>query len=155
MAKKVAKKKATVMSLFSTSQVPASSQISCIKAMYAVYANVVATLPDDASEITCFFMWWEMVCCGFCKKHNHWTNDVFQPDDHAAKKVHDTIFETLERIHRIDNVDCQQAALHGMGHLHHANVAPYVQRIIDDTRIGTWWECMGEWLGQCRDGTVM
>jgi hypothetical protein len=41
--------------------------------------------------------------------------------------MQDVIFETLNRILRLDSVPCQTAALHGLGHLHH----PDTERVIE------------------------
>jgi hypothetical protein len=41
------------------------------------------------------------------------------------------MFETLERILGLESIECQYAALHGLGHLHHPKTNDLIQRYIE------------------------
>ena len=45
--------------------------------------------------------------------------------------MQDVMFETISAILFLDSPHCQKAALHGLGHLHHPDTQPLVQRYLE------------------------
>jgi len=137
--------------------VPLTLRLSCIKAMYHVFADAVANLPKGVPMETCFFMWWDIIAGQFCAEQDYWSHEVFHPQQDDVRQVHDVMLDTLVRVLALEDRRCQGAALHGLGHLHHAQGARIVQEYIDrhgaersdDDQDGL------PWLEACRDGTVM
>lgn len=121
--------------------------------MYHVYESVVQKIPADVVMENCFFMLWDLVASGFCERHNHWGRGIFRPTEPDTRESHDTILETLVRILTLKDLRCENAALHGIGHLHHQRGRNVVQRHIDETKNGLDERSL-RWLEQCRDGTV-
>ncbi len=135
--------------------VPFMYRVNCIKSMYFIFKNVVAKIPADVDMETCFYMWWDVVCFGFCHAHGHKSRDEFRPESATIKKLHDVMFETLAKIYKLGEWRCQQSALHGLGHLNHRKVRSFVQKIVHEARLEDWHDDTIAWLEQCRDGTVM
>ena len=44
--------------------------------------------------------------------------------------MQDVIFETLARILALDSSNCQRAALHGLGHLHHPDTSKLINEYL-------------------------
>jgi hypothetical protein len=131
--------------------VPLPDRLRCIAAMRRPYIDFVAGHPAPVME-NCFQMWWDLVLGSF------WKREGFGSDPAQlsvqSKALLDTAFETLCAILEVPDERCQEYALHGLGHLHHPQVASIVQRFIEVHRSELE---PGElaWLEQCRDGTVM
>ena len=138
-------------------KVPLALRLSCIQAMYHVFADAVATLPKGVPMETCFFMWWDIIAGAFFMEHGHWSHEVFHPEREDVRQVHDVILDTLVRILALEDRRCQGAALHGLGHLHHPQGAEIVQKFIDVHRaeLSDSDQARPPWLEACRDGTVM
>ena len=125
----------------------------CIRSMYRVYSDYVSKLerePDPEIE-SGFYMWWDLILRGFWNSSRRsWREDPSKLDA-ESRALLDLLFETLTRILEIPNRASQQSALHGLGHLHHPQVHPAVQRFIDTNPSGF----RVKWLEQCRDCNVL
>lgn len=72
----------------------------CIKAMFNVFTGLFTANPiQDA-----YFMWWDLL------------RDF---SDEPDQKVINTMFETLAQILNLESPNCQDSALHGLGHIEH------------------------------------
>jgi len=130
----------------SDTTVTVEARMSCVGAMYNVYAEFVSKSKVEELE-NCFWMWWDMLLDGF---YMYETNSR----DRDAQEVENKILETLSSILQLDDIRTQSCALHGLGHLKHPNAGTVVARYIDIH--GNEWDGEGrEWLETCRDGTVM
>jgi hypothetical protein len=78
------------------------------------------------------------------------SRDALDEDERA---VQDGMLAALVSILESPDLRCQSAALHGLGHLRHPRGPRVVQDFID--RSPTAREFSAEWLGQCREGSVM
>jgi hypothetical protein len=101
-----------------------------------------------------FFMWWDIVANPFCESQGQWSRAVFCPVDPDARRTHDLILDVLERILNLGEQRCEEAALHGLGHLCHPEGARIVQQYLDQCRDDLTKEGI-QWVEACRDGTVM
>ena len=130
---------------------PLSERIACIRSMLHPYADFVAGHSASVME-NCFEMWWDMVLGSF------WSQPGCARDyaslDSEGRSLLDAAFDTLCTILALSDERCQMYALHGLGHLQHADVALTVQRFIDSHREEFPAEGI-TWLEKCRDGTVM
>lgn len=89
----------------------------CVRSMFHLYEKLFAIdFLDTSGE-----MWWDALAydwhCGN-RDRNRGGEDLL---------MQDVMFETLVKILRLESVNCQYAALHGLGHLHH----PETQEAID------------------------
>ena len=70
------------------------------------------------------FMWWEMLAfdwdCGNRRRENGGEELWMQ----------DAMFETVAQILGLDSIECQRAALHGLGHLHHPDTETLILRYL-------------------------
>ncbi len=133
---------------------PVAPRDSCIDSMYFPFKQVLGQMPDSDDEENGFYMWWDIVCGGFCTQHVYFETHPFVPDSAESCKIHDKLLDTLRRILKIPEKRTQMCALHGLGHLHHPQGAEIVQKYIDDHK--TDFDDAGfQWLCECRDGTVM
>jgi hypothetical protein len=137
------------------SSVPLSDRLECIRSMYYVYSDFVAKLaPNPDSNLSGFFMWWDLVLHGFWTPSKPFVVGTWKCDasklDAESRVVLDVMFETLKRILELPGTETQRCALHGLGHLHHPEVRETVQHYIDANNS----EFSLAWLEQCRDGTV-
>lgn len=133
---------------------PAAPRASCIDSMYFPFKQVLGQVPEFEPELNGFYMWWDIVCGGFCMQHGYFENEPFVPGSEESRKIHDKLLETLRRILKIPEERTQMCALHGLGHLHHPDGAEIVQKYIDDHK-ADYNEADIQWLCECRDGTVM
>jgi len=54
------------------------------------------------------------------------------PANNAAhKRIQNAMFETLSKILKLDSVDCQSAALHGLNHVFHPETKSVVKNFIE------------------------
>lgn len=143
----------SVMLLFRES-IPLDVRLSCIKAMYKVFSGTVCKIKEDISNVTCFFMWWDLIAFEFCGQRNRGTKEAFLPKNKGDQELQDTIFETLVRILKLDDTKCRKSALHGLSHLHHPKGADVVQSFID-SHGGEYTEEEIKWMQGCRDGMVL
>jgi len=82
-----------------------------IATIFDLYERLLSQVELD----TATFMLWDLLINQF---FNGDANDHVVP---VALKA--TIFETLSRILELPDQECQRAALHGLGHLHHRDTA--------------------------------
>jgi hypothetical protein len=131
--------------------------------MYFPYADFVSVSEVEVMS-GCFYMWWDNLCSVF------WVNvsarmreegaleelptASFKDLNQEETQILDTMFETLVQTLNLGEIRCQQAALHGLGHLHHPKVPEIVQHYMDH-RAQNWPPEGIQWLRECRDGTVM
>jgi hypothetical protein len=95
----------------------------CITSMGDLFENLFAVNPLDDSSC---YMWWDLVIDGYFENlHTSWAPLIVDDKD---VEVQQTIFETLCRILKLDSIECQKAALHGLGHLNH----PSTEKTIGD-----------------------
>jgi hypothetical protein len=73
---------------------------------------------------TAAYMWWDALCfdwhCGNRSRDRGGEDQLMQ----------DVMFETLAQILKLESVQCQADALHGLGHLHHPNTAKLIEQFI-------------------------
>jgi hypothetical protein len=160
-------------------EIPLQKRLECIRAMYHPFADFLAGHPAECME-NCFYMWWDFIadnCFSFQDKVQvDWkrlqtrserskqplreTQQLWEQTYRDAsvdkRAVLDCTLEVLVQILRIDDIRCQGAALHGLGHLRHPRRAAIVQEYIEKHR-HLWsdnTDCL-RWLRHCRDGVVM
>lgn len=89
----------------------------CVRSMSDLFASLFATEPLETSVS----MWWDALCFGWdCgnKSRQRGGEDLL---------MQDVMFETLRSILAQDSEICQDAALHGLGHLHHPDTPQLIQ----------------------------
>ncbi len=108
----------SVQHLIWNADVPFPSRRECVQSMSDLFKRLFATEPFDTSV----FMWWDSLCyeweCG--------NRDRTRGGEDLA--MQDVIFEVLSGLLQNSSEVCQDAALHGLGHLHH----PATQGLIED-----------------------
>lgn len=91
------------------SEVPFEQRGNCVRAMHFLYEKLFASDPLYTSSN----MWWDSLAYDWhCGNRN-------RSNGGEDRLMHDVMFETLERILGLSSPQCQAAALHGLGHLHH------------------------------------
>ncbi len=81
----------------------------CVRSMYFLFKRLFAVQSLDSAVQ----MWWDALCYDW-----HCGNKAREKGGEDLR-MQDVMFETLSRILELDSVHCQDAALHGLGHLHH------------------------------------
>lgn len=90
---------------------------ACVRSMYHLYERFFLKEPLETSS----HMWWDSLAYDWhCKNRS-------RENGGEDELMQDVMFETLERILVLPSEECQAAALHGLGHLHH----PKTQEVID------------------------
>jgi hypothetical protein len=106
-----------VLQLMFHEDLPFSVRENCIRSMFHLFERLFAHEPLETSVQ----MWWDSLCydwhCGNRARAKGGEDQLMQ----------DVLFETLSRILELDSVTCQEAALHGLGHLHH----PSTEQLVD------------------------
>lgn len=106
--------------------VPVEKRIACIHAIFTLYKQLFAarcsghlshTLFNDDPEVNPLnhvcYMWWDVL-------------PIYAKSDDASRKHIDAAcLDVMEQTLRLDSIACQESALHGLGHWHHA----YPQRV--------------------------
>ena len=88
----------------------------CVRSMYDLYEKFFAV----DFLITSGEMWWDALAYDWhCDNRNRSNGD-------EDLLMQDVMFETLERILDLRSLNCQAAALHGLGHLHHPDTAELI-----------------------------
>ncbi len=89
---------------------------SCVRSMFHLYE----LLFSKVSLETAADMWWDSIAydwhCGIRTRVKGGEDEQMQ----------DVIFDTLGKILRLPSEECQMAALHGLGHLHHPETSPVI-----------------------------
>lgn len=100
-------------------EIPLETKEDLISSMFFLYRDLFALDPlGEACE-----MWWD----GLAYDINP-MNFVDPANNAAHKKIQNAMFETLAKILKLDSVDCQWAALHGLNHVLH----PETNRVVKD-----------------------
>ncbi len=89
-----------------------------IYSMYDLYGNVFI---KDPLMYTCD-MWWDSFAYSFFR--------INPKENVEHQRIQDAMFHTLQKILLLDSVDCQSAALHGLGHLRHPDTAKIINNYI-------------------------
>lgn len=101
-------------------QVPFVIRENCVRSMFHLFGKLFATVPLDTAPN----MWWDSLAydwhCGNRSRSNGGEDEQMQ----------DIMFETLEKILALPSLECQTAALHGLGHLHHPATAQLIDQYI-------------------------
>jgi hypothetical protein len=75
---------------------------------------------------TCAHMFWDALAYGYCVPTRQ---PKTNPED---RRIQDAMFAALRQILELDSLGCQRAALHGLGHLRHADteglITTYLQQ---------------------------
>lgn len=100
-------------------ELPLSAREECVRSMFYLYRDLFAIEPSG----TAGFMWWHSVCWHLWHRGK---KDRLRGGEDLS--MQDVMFETLLQILALESENCQAAALHGLGHLHH----PATARVIED-----------------------
>jgi hypothetical protein len=104
------------------SELPFSAREECIRAMSDLFTRLFAKESLDTSV----YMWWDSRCydwhCGNRRREQGGEDEQMQ----------DVFFETLAQLLSSDFENCQGAALHGLGHLHHPDTPELINRYIHE-----------------------
>lgn len=93
-----------------------------ICSMYDLYSNVFI---QDPLMYTCN-MWWDSFAYSFFR---------IDPNKNIEhQRIQNAMFATLQKILLLDSMDCQFAALHGLGHLRHPNTTIVIHEYIQKNR---------------------
>jgi len=96
---------------------PFASRSQCVRSMSQLFLRLFAKESLEQSVA----MWWDSLCyewhCGN-RDRNRGGEDLL---------IQDVIFEVLSGLLKSDSANCRDAALHGLGHLHH----PETKALID------------------------
>jgi hypothetical protein len=92
----------------------------CVHAMYYLFERLFSIEHLETSA----HMWWDALCfdweCGNRSRNRGGEDQLMQ----------DVMFETLAQILKLESVQCQADALHGLGHLHHPNTGKLIEQFI-------------------------
>ena len=93
----------------------------CIRATANLFERLFANEALDTSV----HMWWDSLCYDWhCGNRNRERGG-------EDKRLQDVHFETLAQILSVDSEICQEAALHGLGHLHHPDTPALIDLYIE------------------------
>jgi len=100
---------------------PIAAREKCISSMLDLSQYLFAINPLESAAN----MWWDSLCydweCGN-RARERGSEDLL---------LQDVMFQTLASILNLDSEPCERAALHGLGHLHHPDTGPLIQRYLD------------------------
>jgi len=100
---------------------PLEIRESCVRTMFHLFEKLFSNVPFETASN----MWWDSLAydwhCGNRSRANGGEDQFMQ----------DVMFETLERILGLNSIECQTAALHGLGHLHHPKTNDLIERYIE------------------------
>jgi hypothetical protein len=112
----------SVSRIIDDSEVPLSLREECIRSMADFFRRLFAGEPYDTSVQ----MWWDSLCYDWsCGNRNRERGG-------EDLELQDIYFQTLADVLSIDSWTCQEAALHGLGHLHHPQTSELIDRYIDE-----------------------
>lgn len=102
--------------------VPFPLREECIRAMFDLFTRLFSKVSLDTSVS----MWWDSMCydwhCGNRRRERGGEDEQMQ----------DILFETLSLLLSCSSENCQGAALHGLGHLHHPATPQLIERYIQE-----------------------
>jgi hypothetical protein len=93
---------------------------NCIRAM----ADLFTSLFLDEALDTSVHMWWDSLCYDWHSGNR--SRDRGGEDE----QLQDVFFQTLAQILSVASKTCQNAALHGLGHLHHPDTPALIDRYL-------------------------
>jgi hypothetical protein len=93
----------------------------CIRSMADLFKYLFASEPLDTSVR----MWWDALC------HDWACGNRNRERGGEDLELQDIFFQTLTDVLAIDSWICQEAALHGLGHLHHPQTRELVERFVE------------------------
>lgn len=103
-------------------EVPWETRSGLIGATVDLYRKLFADDPLDTSA----YMFWDALAYGYGHATRHPQTDV------EDRRIQEAMFVTLQQILAIDSLQCQRAALHGLGHLRHPDtkfaITNYLER---------------------------
>lgn len=110
----------SVFFLIWAEELPFETRQSLVRAMFHLFEKLFFDWPLDTAP----HMWWDSLCyewhCG--------NRDRARGGEDLA--MQDVLFETLGRILALPSSNCQAAALHGLGHLHHPDTSHLIERYL-------------------------
>lgn len=109
----------SVADLIWNSDLPFTAREECVRSMFYLYRDFFAAEPLE----TAGGMWWDSLCW-----HLWHQGEKDRQRGGEDLSMQDVMFETLVQILALDSENCQCAALHGLGHLHH----PETESAIED-----------------------
>lgn len=101
------------------SDLPFAAREECVRSMFDLFQQLFAADPLESSAQ----MWWDSLCYD-------WTMGL-RENRGEDLMLQNVMFQTLAKILDLDSEPCQQAALHGLGHLRHPDTEGLIQRFID------------------------
>ena len=107
----------SVYEIIWNTDVPLEIRESCVRTMSDLFALLFS---KDALE-TSVEMWWDSMA------YDWYCGNRARKKGGEDESMQDTMFFTLEKILGLDSMACQDAALHGLGHLCH----PQTKKLID------------------------
>src|SRR6202790_2427480 len=112
----------SVSRIIDDSDLPLSVREECIRSMADLFERLFATETFDSSVQ----MWWDSLCYDWhCGNRNRERGG-------EDLELQDVFFQTLAQVLAINSWNCQNAALHGLGHLHHPQTKELIERFIDE-----------------------
>jgi hypothetical protein len=104
------------------SDLPLALREECIRSMVDLFKHLFAKESLD----TAVSMWWDSLCydwhCGNRDRERGGEDERLQ----------DVFFETLSTLLSFDSENCQGAALHGLGHLHHPDTPKIIEQYLHE-----------------------
>lgn len=98
-------------------QVPFAMRENCVRSMFHLFDKLFTVAPLETAPN----MWWDSLAYDWHSGNRSRSNGG------EDEQMQNAIFETLEKILALPSLECQVAALHGLGHLHH----PATSQLID------------------------
>lgn len=89
--------------------------------MPSLYGKLFALNPLETSSN----MWWDSIAYGF------YCGNKSRDRSEEEKEMQDAIFEALDKILQLESLDCQIAALHGLGHLRHPDTEILINKYLE------------------------
>jgi len=100
-------------------EIPWPLRKACIESMGELFERFFALVPSD----TACFMWWDEMAYEYYRRDG-------VPRDADDADVQEAMFQTLRRILGLESKACQTSALHGLGHLRHAQSSKAIEAFI-------------------------
>ena len=111
----------SVTELIWNTDLPLAIREECVKSMFYLFRDLFAAEPLDSAA----GMWWDSICCHLWHRGRR---DRLRGGEDLS--MQDVMFETMVQVLALDSVDCQAAALHGLGHLHHPATEEVIQTYV-------------------------
>jgi|SRR5579871_2267267 len=106
--------------IIADTDIPFSLRCECIRSMADLFTRFFAI----ESLETSVFMWWDSLCYDW---HSGVRDRSLGGEDESLQ---DVFFEVLSGLLRSDSKACQDAALHGLGHLHHPKTSETIEAFL-------------------------